>query len=274
MKLSIEQANKLLSQLTAGVTVVADEQQADSNTDLEAVFNNISEVVGKSIRPTLEEEVKAAVEPAFTARYLGALRSAAHRVFNIPRKEMEDKSLEQLLVKCKGVLEGRYSQDDAERQTMWATTVQDYEQQLEQLKTEHAQQIKAEQDKYIQRDIAARCLSIIEKLPRKGGDLQEQADMLRYKMQKVYEVRYNEDTKRLEFYNDGKPAMSEDNALVSDEDFARTWAERAGILVRDTRHISPAEVQAGQQGTYAGIVLNNEEHNGNNMNAIEAWAEG
>lgn len=37
MKLSIEQANKLLSQLAAGVTVVADEQQADNNTDLEAI---------------------------------------------------------------------------------------------------------------------------------------------------------------------------------------------------------------------------------------------
>lgn len=38
MKLSIEQANKLLSQLTAGVTVVEDEQHADKNADLDAVF--------------------------------------------------------------------------------------------------------------------------------------------------------------------------------------------------------------------------------------------
>lgn len=34
MKLSIDQANKLLSQLTAGVTVVADKQQADKKRQM------------------------------------------------------------------------------------------------------------------------------------------------------------------------------------------------------------------------------------------------
>lgn len=273
MKLSIEQANKLLSQLAAGVTVVEDEQQADTNADLEAVFNNIGQVVGKAIRPSLEEEVKAGTDAAFTARYLGALRSAAHRVFNIPRRELEELSVEQLLSKCKGTQDSRYSQTEAERQTGLEASIREYEVQLEQLKAGHEQQLTAERTKYIQRDIAARCISIIEKLPRKGGDLQEQADMLRYKMQKVYEVRYNEDSKQLEFYKEGKPAMTETNEPVTDEEFARTWAERAGILVRDTRHIQPADVQAGLTGTYAAVSTNQDDHAGG-MNAIEAWAEG
>lgn len=273
MKLSIEQANKLLSQLTAGVTVVGDDQQADKNSDLEAVFTNISQVVGKTIRPSLEEEVKASTDAAFTARYLGALRSAAHRVFNIPRRELEELSVEQLLSKCKGTIETRYTQTEAERQTGVEATIREYETQMEQLKASHEVQLTEERAKYMQRDITARCLSIIEKLPRKGGDLQEQADMLRYKMQKVYEVRYNEDTRQLEFYKEGKPAVNDTNQPVTDEDFARTWAERAGILVRDTRHIQPANVQAGQNGGYAGITLSGDEPAGG-MNAIEAWAEG
>lgn len=273
MKLSIEQANKLLSQLAAGVTVVEDEQQADKNADLEAVFNNIGQVVGKAIRPGLEEEVKAGTDAAFTARYLGALRSAAHRVFNIPRRELEELSVEQLLSKCKGVQDSRYTQTEAERQTGLETTIREYEMQLEQLKSAHEGQLQEERTKYMQRDIAARCISIIEKMPRKGGDLQEQADMLRYKMQKVYEVRYNEESRQLEFFKEGKPAMTEANQPVTDEEFARSWAERAGILVRDTRHIPPADVQAGLTGTYAGVSLNTDDQAGN-MNAIEVWAEG
>ncbi len=270
MKLSIEQANKLLSQLTAGVTVVADEQQADANIDLEGVFNNISEVVGKTIRPALESEMKDSLESAFTGRYLGALRSAAQRVFNVPRRDMENLSIEQLLAKCKGALDSRYTQTDAERQTMWESTVQGYEEQLEQLKQDYEQQLKTEQAKYMERDIAARCISIVDKMPRKGGDLQEQAEMLRYKMQKTYEVRYNEETKQLEFYKEGKPAVTESNEPVSDEDFARNWAERAGILVRDTRHISPAEVQAGLK---QGSEVTPTEENAGGFNAIEAWTE-
>lgn len=273
MKLSIKQVNKLLSQLVAGVTVVADEQQADAKADVEAVFNNISAVVGKTIRPTLEEEVKAGADAAFTARYLGAMRSAAHRVFNIPRRELDDLSVEQLLAKCKGTIESRTTQTGAERQTGLEATVRDYEAQLEQLKATYDEQLKEERVKHMQRDITARCLSIVEKLPRKGGDLQEQADMLRYKLQNVYEVRYNEDTRKLELYKEGKQALTENNEPVTDEDFARTWAERAGILVRATRHISPADVQAGQHGGYLGM-LNNDEHAAGGMNAIEAWAEG
>lgn len=273
MKLSIEQANKLLSQLTAGVAVVENEQQADKSPDLEAVFNNISQVVSKAVRPALEEEMKAGADAAFTARYLGTLRSAAHRVFNIPRRELDELSVEQILSKCKGVHETRLNQTGAEIQTSLEATMRDYEQQIETLKQQHETALTQERDKYLQRDITARCLSIIERLPRKGGDLQEQADMLRYKMQKVYEVRYNEDTKQLEFYKEGKQALWDNNEPVNDEEFARTWAEKAGILVRDTRHLSPAAVQAGQTGGYTGgIPLNTEQPGG--MNAIEAWAEG
>jgi hypothetical protein len=61
---------------------------------------------------------------------------------------------------------------------------------------------------------------------------------------------------------------------VSDEDYARNWADKTGILVHDTRHISPADVMAGQQGMYGtGIVhLSNEDTANNGMDAIVAWA--
>ena len=98
--------------------------------------------------------------------------------------------------------------------------------------------------------------------------------MLKYGMQKVYEVRYNDATKQLELYKEGQPALDEKSNPIKDEDFARSWAERAGILVRDTRHISPADVQAEQQQMYAGVVLSDNDLPADGMNAIEAWAEG
>lgn len=271
MKLSIEQANKLLEQLTAGVTVVADEQQADKDSDLDAVFNNISDVVGKAIRPELEQEMKSSLESAFTGRYLGALRSAAQRVFNVPKRDMEELSIEQVLAKCKGEVDSRYTQTDAERQTIWEKTVQDYETQLEQQKSDYEQQLSVERSKYAERDITARCISIVEKMPRKGGDLQEQAELLRYKMQKVYEVHYNEDSKKLEFYKEGQPAVNDANEPISDEDFARSWAERTGILVKDTRHVVPADVQAGHRPTTIPLVP--EQKSSDSMTAIEAWTD-
>lgn len=273
MKLSIEQANKLLSQLAAGVTVAEDEQTADKNADLESVFNNISQVVGKAIRPELEQQVKAGVEASLTAKYLGTVRSIAHRLFNIPRRELEDLSIEQLLSKCKGTIESRNTQTGAEVQTSLEAAILGYEQQLEKQKGEYEQLLAEERAKYVERDITSRCISMIEKLPRKSGDLHEQADMLRYKMQKVFEVRYNEQTGRLELYKEGRPATTENNQPLSDEDFARTWAEQAGILMRDTRHISPADVQAGQYKGFA-EVSSQDDSPRSGMNAIEAWAEG
>ncbi|MCB0697608.1 MAG: hypothetical protein KDC07_09605, partial [Chitinophagaceae bacterium] len=106
-------------------------------------------------------------------------------------------------------------------------------------------------------------------LPRKGGDIDEQAEMLKYKMQKVYEVRYNESSGRLELFKEGQPAMIDNNKPVTDEDFAREWAERTGILMRDTRHILPSDV-----GTESWSVLNATDTEQPGMNAIEAWAEG
>lgn len=273
MKLSTEQAGKLLSELLADAVHVVNDEASDIE-DTDALLIKAGENLTAVLRPSLEEQMKATLEPAFTGRYLGTLRSAAQRVFNIPKRELEDMSIEQLLAKCKGSVDARYDQNDAQRQSALETTVQEYEAQIEQLKSAHETSLAEDRAKYAQRDITARCVSIIEKLPRKGGDLQEQADMLRYKMQASYDVRYNEATKRLEFYKGGKQAVNESSQPVSDEDFARMWAEKAGILVNDTRHISPADVKAGQQGVYAsGILSLDNDDAGNAMDAIAAWSD-
>lgn len=275
MKISIEQANKLLSGLLADVAVAENEHEADINVDVSALLNSVNVSLIKAMRPALEEELKPALEAPLHARFMGTLRSAIGRSFNIPKHEISDMGIEQLMAKCKTMIDSRNSQTDDEKQAALEKTVQGYEAHLEEIKSTYEKQLEQERTKYTQKDISARCLSIVERLPRKGGDLQEQADMLRYKMQSVYEVRYNEQTKKLEFYKEGKPAVADNSEPVNDEDFARTWAEKAGILVHDTRHISPADVKAGQQGMYAsGIIsISNDDAADSTMDAIVAWAE-
>ena len=86
MKISVEQASKLLSELIAGAVVVANEDEADTNIDIDDLLININESVTKSLKPSLEEQLKTTLEPAFTGRHLGTLRSAAQRVFNVPKR--------------------------------------------------------------------------------------------------------------------------------------------------------------------------------------------
>lgn len=274
MKLSIEQANKLLSALVNDVAVVANDAEADADVNLDHVATQLTDKISTALRPKIEEESKADFEQNFVGRYSGALRSAAQRVFDVHKRELEDMNFEEVLAKCKAANEANYKQQEAERITQLETTISEYEAQLEQIKNNYETQLMQERGKYAQQAIADRCINMIQQLPRKGGDLQEQAEMLRDRMQKVYEVRYNEETKQLEFYKEGEPAVSDNNEPVTDESFARTWAERAGILVHDTRHLSPAAVKAGQQPAFAqGLIIPDDGHTDSPMDAIQAWTE-
>ena len=272
MKISIEQANKLLAALQVDAAVAEDEHEADTGIDTDTLVMQVSQNMAASLRPAIEAQLKPEFESNFMGRYSGTLRAAVTRIFNIPKKEIDDLTVEQVIAKCKAVAE-TLPQPEAERLAMLEVAVQGYEQQLEDLKAGYEQRLEDAYRKQLQKDMMARCLSLIEKLPRKGGDLYEQAELLRHKMHTAYDVRYNENTKVLELYNDDQPAVHDNNQLLSDEDFARMWATKAGILVNDTRHISPADVKAGQQGAYSsGIIQTGDRQADSAMDAIVAWA--
>lgn len=273
MNISIEQANKLLAALAGNVAVVADEQQADANADTDALIASINENITTSLRPTLEEQMKPLIEGNYLGRFTGTMRAAMYRIFNIPRKELESLNIEQMVTKCKQMVDAQIAQTDTERQQAAETAINGYEAQLQQIKDNYETMLSAERNKQTQRDITARCMSLLEKLPRKGGDIAEQAEMLRYKMQSAYDIRYSETDKRLEFYKEDKPVFTDNNQPLSDESFARMWAEKAGILVNDTRHISPADVKAGHSSGYGSGVIIAQTTPDNAMEAIVAWAE-
>ncbi|RYE25458.1 MAG: hypothetical protein EOP51_04025 [Sphingobacteriales bacterium] len=275
MKISLEQANKLFSALPGDVVVVADDYEADTQADVTTIGNTILNALEEAMRPSLTEQMKPTLEAGFTGRYLGALRSAAQRVFNVHKRELEDMSIEQVLAKCKTFIDDLHKQELEGQQLQHGEIMEQGNNALQQLRDNYEQQLLAERNRYTQRDIAARCAQLLHNLPRKGGDLQEQADMLRYKMATAYELQYNEEKAQLEFYKDGKPVLNEKNEPLTDEAFAQLWAAKAGILVSDTRHIKPADVLAGTQGQYAGGVapVSNNNNAPGAMEAISAWAE-
>lgn len=273
MNISIEQANKLLATLAGNVAVVADEQQADTNVDTEALLASINENITTNLRPTLEEQMKPLIEGNYLGRFTGTMRAAMYRIFNIPRKELESLNIEQMVTKCKQMVDAQIAQNETERQQAAETAINGYETQLQLIKDNYEAMLSAERNKQVQRDITARCMSLLERLPRKGGDIAEQAEMLHYKMQSAYDIRYNEAEKKLEFYKEDKPVFTDNNQPMSDESFARMWAEKAGILVNDTRHISPADVKAGHSGGYGSGVIIAQPAPDNAMEAIVAWAE-
>jgi len=253
---------------------VADEQSADAGTDTDALLATIHDNLSTTLRPTLEEQLKPVIESNYLGRFNGTLRSALNRAFGFTNKELERMTIEQMVNKCKQVVDGYMSQTEAERQTAMETAISGYEAQLQQVKDNYEAMLMAERNKQTERDITTRCIAMLEKLPRKGGDITEQAAMLRHKMQAAYHVQFNEADKTLALYKEDKPVLADNNQPLTDENFARMWAEKAGILVNDTRHISPADVKAGHSGGYAsGIVVTNHASPDSAMEAIVAWAE-
>lgn len=273
MKISIEQANKLLADLLDDVEVVADDKSADKDVKVEDIVKSVNDNVTAAIKPTIEEELRPVIEASLTGKALGTLRSAAGRAFNIPKKDLETLEADQILAKCKEHMSTATGQAATEWETKYNTLLQEYETEKETIESnwqaKYTTDITAANQKYINRDIDAACLSIVEKLPRKGGDLQEQAAMYRARMQANYELRYNEEKKALEFYKDGKPALNGAKA-ISPEDAAKEWATKAGIIATGTQHINPKEVKNDPE--QKGEITKTNEVVFQGVDVMEAWA--
>lgn len=254
MKISQKQASELLKRLGVDAEVVADEKEADRSLHIEAIASEITHEIKEAIRPDIESETLKSRLPAETGKLLGTLRSAAARLFGGTNKEYEDLDI-------KGILElgkRKYEDRTGREKTAW-------EQEREQLIADHELALNnavADKDKeitnwktrYSDRDINENLVRITEKIPRIKGDVTAHADMLRYKLSQKYDLKYNEDTRALEFYTkDGKRARLNNKDLVA-EDVAKEAFTSLGLLVTDMRGTKPADVKAGvETGVKAGI---------------------
>lgn len=258
MKISRQSAEQLLKELLQDVVVV-DDKDADRNVKIEDLVAQVSENLGNSIAQDIETKTETATIEKNTGRLLGEMRRAMARTFGIPAREFEGKEIKDIIELAKTAYDTNNNKKLEDWQKERTHLVADFDNERQALIGEWEGRVQAAEQKYIDRDITARVFSLIEKLPRKGGDLQEQAEMLIMKAKNTYDVRYNEQKQCLEFYRDGKQAMDDKNKPLTDEAFARMWADKAGILARDTRHISPKDVQTGNAKAEPGVqvVINN-----------------
>lgn len=237
MKLSTEQATKLLSDLGVDAEIV-EAKEADADVKIEDIAAEVTEY----LKPGIVEAVKSEHEAANHAKFINTLRSGVQRTLNIPKKEMDGKTLEDILALVKTTTESKGTTEASEWKTKYETAVQDYEQQLEiantTWETKYNTEIQAANKKYIDRDINDVYQTQVGKIARQGGDLVKQSKVLRSLIQQegIEEV-YDEANKSLVFKKDGK--------ILKVEETLANLAKDVLPIATSTNHINPKDVKNG-----------------------------
>lgn len=250
MKISIEQANKLLQGLVNDVEVVASDP--DKDVDLTAVEAELKDNLTAQIKPDIEAELKETIKTGEIGKFMGTVRSGVARTFGMKTSDLADKDLADIFKLAKENYDKTSGKDAEAWQKEREELIRGHEDELANTIKKMDEIIASEKNKYIERDIMATVLGMTEKIPRKKGDLQEHADIALYKMRKEYEVKYNEETKSLELYKDGKPAMNGSKKLLPEE-YVKTVFEKSGIIETDTRNIKPSDVKKGEAANHLNL---------------------
>lgn len=268
MKVTIEQAKELLSEILGDVELV-EADNADKDFDLDAILAK-----GKDYyKADLSKEALEVTENEVHGKVIKSLRSVVGRTFSIPRKDMENMTVDQIISKVKENVEAGSASGATEWKEKYDTLLQNSEKEKDDLentwKQKYDDDIAVERTKYVDRDVNDYVRSQMEKLPRKGGDLNAQTEVLRYRLEKLgYKPKMSEDGSTVEWEKDGKK-------ITKFEEVIKTEADKTFGLAKDTSHIKPSDVLAGKEnGAKAGVVaVDNPQGNGfGDMSAIAALA--
>lgn len=238
-KITIAQAQQLLKDLNVAVEVVADDKDGDKDVNLAVLKDAATDGIKDEITPDIEAELTEKLENAGTGKVMGLLRQHATKTFGIPQKDIKDKDLKEILelVKTKAQGDDKTKDYETEKQEL----INSYEEQIEALKSEKETEVSAERKKYIDRDISAYFVGLASKLPRKEGDLNEHAELLETKFRKQYELEWDDTKKAPVFKINGAPAKTGTKAFDPEIE-GKSIFEKVGLLAKDTRDITPADV--------------------------------
>lgn len=258
MKFSIEQASKLLKELGVDAQVVGtDDKGVDKDLNVEDIITKAKEEITTDARSDIETELRDKITSEAVGRQIGKLRSVLARTYGIKTADLKDLEVEDAVKLSKEIYDknkgAQINDFEEERQKL----INDYEEQLEtqkanfeerenSLKADHEAAISAANDKYIQRDIDSHFLKLAKAHPTKGGDLEEQAKMLKIRAKESYDLQYDEKAGKVVFLDKDKKKPVAD---FDESNFAKESYEKWGILATDTRHIDPKSLpkQPGQQ---------------------------
>lgn len=256
MKVSQKQLTELLSSLGLDVELVEDDN-AEFNPE------TVTGELQSYFQPEIEKALTEKLESAAGAKSNGAALSAIQFHFGIPKKELDGKTFKEMFAIVKEKQQN--SGEASEYKQKYEDAVRDYEAQIEKLdadwKLKHETEVSAEKAKYINRDIEASYQTLVEKMPRKGGDLTKQSRAIRNLLKEDgITEEYDEASKSLKLFKDGKPLKVEDTI--------KSYAADILPLATSTAHVNPAEVRAGKNTMDAGI----EQVRDDKFAAIANWA--
>lgn len=238
-KASLEQANDLLQRLKLGVQVVADETEADTDFDVDAVTTDFYAEVPKQ----LPKEAKDVIISAELGKTMGTLRTNLSREFNLSKKDMEEKSVDELIKMAVNTTKGN---KDADEQAVQAKIQEirseleaenaELRAQLEQTNGEWEGKLTAAQQRYIDRDINQSIYNFVDKYPSKGGDKNRQARALRRELEDSgIVIKYDEATKQNQYFDAKGKQLKEVDALMP-------VLEAIVPKATDTSHIPPSSL--------------------------------
>lgn len=243
MKLSKNKLPDLIVKLLADVELVDD----DSGDSIDNAYDSIVNNTRSEYKPVIEQELTPAIKQRVAGEMGDMQRKTVAKIFGITdKKTLEGKNLDEILALGKEHLTNTLKLDVNESNSR----IQELSDQLASMADTHQQEIgkinSEWQTKYDMRDVNEHLLTLVNGLPRKGGDLATQAQMLMSAISaKGYQPKYDADKKKLNFYKDNQLVI-EDGKTIDDVKFAKEWADKAGILATDTRHINAADVHTGK----------------------------
>lgn len=236
MKLLADQAKEILSDLLGeDVEVVADNGDVTDTSEIITTAKS-------TLRSDVEKEIlsDAETEAKFNGKFMTILRSQVHRTLGIPKSETEKKSLSEIIPIIKDKLANSTLAEKDDWKAKYDALLADSDIEKERLQTEwetrYNTDILLERKKFIDRDINDSFVSLVNKLPRQGGDAVKQAKVLRNLAEtEGFEVRFE----------NGALELWKDNKKQKTEEIINTLAKDVLPLAKDTSHIKPSDVKAG-----------------------------
>lgn len=257
-KLSIEQANELLTKIGVEIAVVADAEQADTNANIETLATGIFADVNDKMKADVEYEVKQAAKSEEAGKQLGSLRRVLIRHFGVKADDIADLSMDEMVKLGKERLTENTTGAQTDFQTRYETMVNEYEDKLAKKDSEWQGKLEETNGRFTSKMMEERLQSLINELPRKDGvDPVRLAKMALREMKDEYSIKFNEDDKSIAFFEKTNPEklVFDGKNPVTDKYFAKKFLEGIGGLATDTRHIPPSTVNnGGATGAKSGIV--------------------
>jgi|SRR6185503_1440821 len=245
MKLTSKALIELVKDWVADVELVENDEPDFKIEDAKSALNL---KVREALTPVLEQELKPKHKSEFQGEISSLERKAIAEHFGIDKKLLEGLSHKDMLKLAKDAYTQTLNLDVSGANKKIEEIIAQHTAKEEGWENEKKQLNQQWQTKLTERDVTEGLMKVLEAIPRKGGEISEQAEMLRYKINKDgYEPRYNPEKRSVELYKDNQVALigDKDKKVLKTEDYAASWAKAAGIFAEGTQHLPPNPLDKG-----------------------------